>query len=159
MAVVCFHRPEEPNGYLSNWYLCSFSLDGVTYASTEQYLMAEKARIFGDAAIEKQILATDDVVLAQSLGRQVSGYNETVWNGMRQIVLYKGLLAKFGQNDDLKQMLLATGGATLAECSKSDKIWGIGLAMDDPDNQSVEKWHGRNLLGFALMRAREELKR
>lgn len=39
-----------------------------------------------------------------------------------------------------------------------DAVWGIGLAADDPRAQDPEQWPGRNLLGFALMRVRAELR-
>jgi predicted NAD-dependent protein-ADP-ribosyltransferase YbiA (DUF1768 family) len=36
-------------------------------------------------------------------------------------------------------------------------VWGIGLAADDPAATSAATWKGLNLLGFALMDARDEL--
>ena len=36
-GVICFHKPEEANGWLSNWYLSDFIFDGITYSSMEQY--------------------------------------------------------------------------------------------------------------------------
>lgn len=44
---------------------------------------------------------------------------------MRQLIIYKGLIEKFKQNDDLKQKLLDTGDAILAECAVQDEIWGL----------------------------------
>ena len=95
----------------------------------------------------------------KALGRQVRGYDNTVWNGIRQIVVYEGLLAKFGQNLELKQMLLATGDALLAEAEEYDSIWGIGLSMEDERNQNPDAWEGQNMLGFALMQVRQKLSR
>jgi hypothetical protein len=91
------------------------------------------------------------------LGRQVSGYNENVWNGIRQIVVYEGLLQKFGQNEELKKALKKTGDAILAECAVRDTIWGIGLSMTDPNRFEQSKWRGQNLLGYALMKVREKI--
>ena len=51
MEVICFHSPNEENGYLSNWYLSTFALDGVTFSSMEQYMMYCKAVCFGDDTI------------------------------------------------------------------------------------------------------------
>lgn len=93
----------------------------------------------------------------KELGRQVSNYDESRWNGMRQILVYEGLLAKFEQNEDLKAQLKSTGDAILAECAVKDHIWGIGLSMKDPDRLDVKKWHGTNLLGYALMIVRERV--
>lgn len=88
----------------------------------------------------------------------MKNYNEVVWNGVRQIIVYKGLLEKFRQNVDLREKLLATGDAVLAECAVSDKIWGIGFSMYYNDRFDMDKWKGRSLLGFALMMVRDELR-
>ena len=82
---------------------------------------------------------------------------ESFYDGMRQILVYEGLLAKFEQNEDLKAQLKSTGDAILAECAVKDRIWGIGLSMKDPDRLDVKKWHGTNLLGYALMIVRERV--
>ena len=158
MAVIGFHNPNEENGYLSNWYPSTFALDGVTFSSMEQYMMYRKAVCFGDDKVAAQILATEDVAEIKALGRIVSGYDESLWNGVRQIVIYEGLLAKFSQNPDLRKQLKGTGNAVLAECAVKDRIWGIGLSMHDPDRLDRAKWQGQNLLGYALMMVREKLR-
>lgn len=157
MEVVCFHNPNEENGYLSNWYLSSFTVDEITFTSMEQYMMYCKATCFQDAEIAQQILETEDVATIKALGRSVKGYDDNHWNGVRQIVVYKGLCAKFEQNEDLKYKLLSTGNALLAECAVRDRIWGIGLSMNDPDRLNRFKWQGQNLLGYTLMMVREKL--
>lgn len=91
----------------------------------------------------------------KALGRRVSNYDESLWNGVRQIVVFEGLLAKFSQNESLKGKLKATGNATLAECAVKDRIWGIGLSMKNPMRLDKTKWNGQNLLGYALMMVRE----
>ena len=73
--------------------------------------------------------------------------------------MYEGLKAKFSQNEELKEKLLATKDAVLAECAVRDRIWGIGLSMTDPDRNDFGKWNGQNLLGYALMMVRERLNR
>lgn len=157
MTVVCFHNQNEENGYLSNWYPCRFAVDGVEFSSMEQYMMYKKAVYFGDTTVAGKILATNDVAEIKALGRLVANYNESYWNGIRQIVVFTGLLAKFTQNDDLKAQLAATGDSVLAECAVRDTIWGIGLSMKDPDRLDIDKWKGQNLLGYALMMVRERL--
>lgn len=77
------------------------------------------------------------------------------WN--KKKVIYEGLHAKFSQNNDLKKLLLETKDAILAECALRDRIWGIGLTMDDPKRFDMDKWNGQNLLGYALMMVRERL--
>ena len=157
MDVVCFHKPEEENGYLSNWYRSKFMVNGTVFSSMEQYLMYKKAVCFHDKEIADKILMTDDVVEIKALGRLVANYNDNYWNGVRQIIVFEGLFAKFSQNEDLKFHLKTTGDKLLAECAVRDRIWGIGLSMKDPDRFEIDKWKGQNLLGYALMMVREQL--
>lgn len=155
MSVICFHNPNEKNGYLSNWYPSPFTVDSITFSSMEQFMMYHKAICFCDAAMSAKILGTDDVAEIKALGRQVSNYNEHIWNGVRQIVVYEGLLEKFSQNMELEDKLKSTGKAILAECAVKDLIWGVGLSMKDPDRFDETKWKGQNLLGYTLMMVRE----
>ena len=157
MAIICFHGINEENGYLSNWYPSPFTLNGVSYSSMEQYMMHRKAVFFGDNKIAARILSSDGVAEIKALGRLVSGYDDNLWSGVRQIVVYEGLLAKFSQNPELKEMLKGTGKAILAECAVKDHIWGIGLSMHAPDRLDRAKWQGQNLLGYTLMMVREKL--
>lgn len=155
--VVCFHNPDEINGYLSNWYLTDFEVDGIEYSSMEQYMMYQKAICFEDYEIAKQILETNDPGKIKALGRMVRNFDGQIWNGLGQIIVYEGLLEKFHQNNELKRKLLATQQDILAECAVGDKIWGIGLSMKDENRFFMDKWQGQNLLGFCLMQVRERL--
>lgn len=155
--IVCFHNPEEINGYLSNWYLSDFVKDDVSFSSVEQYMMYRKALQFGDTEIARQILQTSSVGKIKALGRSVSNYDDIIWSGVRQIVVYEGLLEKFRQNQELKDRLLATKSDILAECAVKDRIWGIGLSMKDDRRFQMSGWQGQNLLGFTLMMVRAEL--
>ena len=157
MNVICFHNPDEENGYLSNWYYSDFSIDDVEYTSMEQYMMYQKAIHFQDISIAEDILATQDVAQIKKLGRRVSGYNDNIWSGIRQIVVYEGLKAKFAQNDNLRRQLVETQDAILAECAVKDCVWGIGLSMHDPNRLNLEQWRGKNLLGYTLMMVRDGL--
>ena len=141
MEIICFHNPDEENGYLSNWFHSDFSIDEIEFSSMEQYMMYKKAVCFSDKKIAEEILSI----------------NDNIWNGKRQIIVYEGLLAKFSQNYSLKKMLKNTGDAMLAECAVRDKIWGIGLSMSDPKRLNIDEWRGQNLLGYALMQVREKV--
>ena len=155
--IICFHRPEEENGYLSNWYPSAFEKDGHRFSSMEQYLMWSKAMVFRDGETAEAILRAAAPGEIKALGRSVRNYDETVWNGLRQIMVYEGLMEKFRQNRELLSSLVETGDAILAECAAGDQIWGIGLSMRDSRRLSLAQWRGQNLLGFALMQVRWKL--
>ena len=157
--TVCVHNPDEINGYLSNWYLSDFEINGIIYSSMEQYMMHQKASLFKDDEIAKQIMDTSDVGKIKALGRSVRNYNDTVWSGLRQIIVFQGLLEKFRQSDELKNKLLATQQDILAECAVQDRIWGIGLSMKDDRRFNMDEWQGQNLLGFSLMYVRSVLEK
>lgn len=155
--MVCFHKPEEENGFLSNWFPSNFKVGKWEYSSMEQYMMHQKAHLFGDHEIASSILKASEPGTIKQLGRGVRGYNDKVWSGIRQIVVYRGLIEKFSQNEVLKGKLLATEGSMLAECAVQDKIWGIGLSMYDDRRFDIGNWPGQNLLGFALMEVRNSI--
>ena len=156
--VICFHLITEPNGYLSNWYHSRFVLDGNQYCCAEQYLMHAKALTFGDSDRAEQVMRMNDPAQMQAIGRAVEGYDEDVWAGMRQVVAFRALKAKYSQNVILRERLLATGDAVLAECAIKDRTWGIGLGMHAPARLCPSKWPGRNLLGYTLMMVRDQLR-
>ena len=127
MDILCFHNPDEENGYLSNWYMSQFDVNGIGFSSMEQYLMYKKAVCFRDDVIAEKILETDEVGSIKELGRMVAGYNENYWNGIRQIVVYEGLIAKFSQNDKLREGLLHTKDQILAECAVNERSRSDGF--------------------------------
>ena len=158
MSVLGFFSPEEENGYLSNWYLCEFKYGRYTYSSTEQFMMAQKALLFRDFEIFEKVLKTTSPKTLKRLGKQVKNYDDEIWSKVRHLMMHRGIRAKFQQNPDILEKLIDTDNAVLAECSPYDKIWGIGLAVDDARIHEVTKWKGKNLLGNILMDVRTELK-
>ena len=157
--VVGFFHEYGPNGWFSNWYPAVFTVDGVTYLNAEQYLMRQKALCCGDTATAAKVMENPDPKTVKLLGRAINPYDDAKWTAVRQEVIYWGLLAKFGQNSGLKHQLLSTGDALIAECSPNDRIWGIGIPLDDPRHQDPAQWQGESILGKALMRVREALRR
>lgn len=89
--AVFFHLPQEPNGYLGNWYISPFDLDGISFSSTEQYIMYRKCMLFGDESSAGAVLATYNPETQQTIGRNSSGYIHNVWSKARQIILLRGL--------------------------------------------------------------------
>jgi ribA/ribD-fused uncharacterized protein len=141
----------------SQWYRCSFTASELTFMCAEQYMMHGKAVLFGDAAIAAQIMAATHPKKHKELGRKVKNFDADVWNRERETIVLAGNRAKFTQNSELLELLLATKGTTLVEASPYDRIWGIGLAASDPKAQDPATWRGQNLLGKILTRLRDEL--
>jgi ribA/ribD-fused uncharacterized protein len=159
------HTPPAEGGIgrhvLSQWWPAPIhdAAAGHTYQSAEHYMMAEKARLFGDEEARAAIIAAATPAAAKALGRKVCGFNEQVWEQERFAIVCAASIAKFRQSEDLRDYLLNTGAAVLVEASPVDRIWGIGLAADDPRARQPAAWRGLNLLGFALMHARAQLLR
>lgn len=156
------HRPQRDgsvgSGCLSQWWPCTFTVGGITYPSAEHWMMAAKARLFGDEAGLAAVLAAASPGAAKAAGRAVSGFDEAAWAQARFDLVVAGNLAKFGQDDELGRFLVRTGSKVLVEASPLDRIWGIGLAADHPDAGRPSQWRGLNLLGFALMTVRDQLR-
>ena len=143
---------------LSQWYMSQFVVNDVCYCCAEQYMMAEKARIFGDETVLHQIMTSDSQMVIKKLGRMVKNFDGFIWDKYRCEVVKRGNLAKFSQNDKLMDYLLGTGDKILVEASPKDTIWGIGLAEHEPEACCPSMWRGENLLGFTLMEVRDELR-
>lgn len=134
-----------------------FESEGKTYLTGEHYMMAEKARLFGDIEIYKAIIAADTPGKAKALGRQVKNFDFELWKQHRCDIVIRGNHLKFTQHEELKTFLLNTKDRVLVEASLLDSIWGIGLTKDDPKATQPEQWQGENLLGFCLMEVRDQL--
>ncbi|XP_064624424.1 N-glycosidase Npun_R5314-like [Lineus longissimus] len=149
-----FWKSDSP---FSQWHPSKFTVDGQLYNCAEQYMMHEKAVLFGDYESAHAILGTSSPRKQKMLGRKVKNWNDDLWNKECQNIVHKGNVAKFSQNKDLQKILLKTAGTTLVEASPLDTIWGIGLAADDPRAWNKATWNGRNLLGYILTDVREEI--
>ncbi|MFJ3495341.1 NADAR family protein [Streptomyces sp. NPDC086091] len=156
------HTP-RPDGRLgasclSQWWPSPFTVSGVEYATAEHWMMAAKARLFGDGEAERRALAAGHPAQAKKAGRLVRGFDETVWERERFGIVVEGSVHKFASDPELRRFLLGTGDRVLVEASPVDRVWGIGLAATDEAAADPERWRGPNLLGFALMAARERLR-
>lgn len=141
----------------SQWYPSPFEDDQHRYQTAEHYMMAAKARLFGDRESEEAIVASDHPAAVQKLGRGVRGFDGKRWEQARFAIVCEGSLRKFSSTPALQAFLLSTGDAILVEASPVDRIWGIGLPAESPDATEPAAWRGLNLLGFALMDARSRL--
>ena len=149
-----FWRGTSP---FSQWHMIGFTVDGSTYNCAEQFMMAGKARLFGDAKTEAKIMAAADPGKQKSLGRSVRPFELDIWNESARKIVYRGNHAKFTQNPLPMGRLLETRGTTLVEASPTDRIWGIGLAEEDPRALDRSTWLGTNWLGEVLTQLREDL--
>ena len=153
----------------SNWARSEFVAEGHTFTSNEQYLMWRKANLFGDKEMAKKLLneglslTVSDTEWNKSLrtikadGRKVKNFNEEVWKQNREQIMFDGLLLKFQQNEEMRELLLSTGERRLGESVVRDKIWGNGMGKNNPEALNPDNWKGLNLLGKALEAVRKQL--
>lgn len=156
------HRPSK-NGELtascfSQWWHSPFEVEGVRYATAEHWMMAQKAALFNDDEIRQQVLAAQSPGEAKQLGRQVRDFDEAIWTNRRYDLVVQGNWHKFSQHEALKTFLINTQDRVLVEASPVDRIRGIGLAATDERAANPTQWEGLNLLGFALMDVRDQLR-
>jgi hypothetical protein len=114
--------------------------------------------LFGDSAMAARILDSRHPRAAKMLGRGVAGFDDRKWTAERFEIVVTGSVAKFGQHPSLRDWLTGTGRRVLVEASPTDRVWGIGLTASDERAADPARWRGLNLLGFALMQARDQLR-
>lgn len=158
------HQPAKDGAITAScfsqwWAAHPFVVDDVQYKTAEHYMMAEKARLFGDEPIRGAILNAPSPAAAKALGRKVAGFDEAAWKTERWNIVTRGNTAKFGQHPELQAFLLHTGDRVLVEASPYDRIWGIGRSAKDAEVENPDNWKGLNLLGFVLMEVRHRLQK
>ncbi len=144
-------------GPFSQWAPSPFEIQGRTYNTAEQFMMAAKAELFGDDESFKKIMATKRPEEQKALGKLVKGFDREYWQQNAKLIVYRGSYAKFNQNADYFKALAETQGQTLVEASGHDTIWGIGLWDDDPRCLDRKTWLGTNWLGEVLTQLREDM--
>ena len=154
---VFFCKKNEPNGYLSNWYAAPFTLDGVTFKTTEHHMMWSKAILMGDKEVAERVLRATSPAEVKALGRKVKNFDPKLWDAKKFQVVLDGNVAKFDAHPKLAAKLIATGDRILVEAADYDQIYGIGLAASDPRAWDQATWRGENLLGKILMEVRRRL--
>ncbi len=156
-----FWHEYDMYGEFSQWFYSPFVVEGIRYETAEQYMMSRKALLCEDLIRYALILNEPDPARCKKLGREVRNFEkyQSQWEACREEVIYHGNLAKFRQNETAKEVLLSTGDKILAEASPIDAVWGIGMDARDPRCRDPQKWNGENLLGKALMRVRDMLRK
>lgn len=156
------HRPERDGslgrGCLSQWWPAPFTVHGVAYPTAEHWMMAEKARLFGDPEAERAAVEAANPALAKAAGRTVRGFDDAVWERERFEIVVRGSVHKFSSTPELRTYLTNTGHRVLVEASPRDRVWGIGMGAGNENAERPGAWRGLNLLGFALMEARARLR-
>jgi ribA/ribD-fused uncharacterized protein len=161
-SFTFFYSKDSP---FSQFHRCTFKgiplfedTQEYTFNCSEQWMMLNKALLFKDFDIAKEIIKSGwQPLYLKNLGRQVKNFDETIWQQNNRRIVYEGNKLKFSQNPRLLSELMSTHGTTLAEASASDKIWGIGLRATDQRAFCRGNWKGTNILGEILTKLRDEL--
>jgi ribA/ribD-fused uncharacterized protein len=142
-------------GPFSQWHRANFTINGVTYNCAEQYMMHQKALLFADYDVAKQIMASTNPKEQKALGRKIKNFDMHWWNENCIQIVFRGNHGKFSQNKRLYDMLMNTTPNTLVEASPFDNIWGIGIDEKTAIKTPQEEWKGTNWLGYTLTNLRE----
>lgn len=146
------------NGIYSQWHKAPMIIDKIEYNSCEQYMMHQKALIFGDGDVAKQIMQETNPKEQKKFGRMIKNFDKATWDKNCLAIVYEGNLAKFRQNPELKEEMLNTGDRIFVEASPLDNIWGIGMSENDIGVDDPSFWQGLNLLGQALNLVKNQIK-
>jgi ribA/ribD-fused uncharacterized protein len=127
--------------FLSNFYERKVKYDGITYGSSEAAFQAQKTLDIK----ERLQFASLTPMQSKRKGRKVALRPD--WEEVKVLTMYEIVLAKFTQNPDLAEKLIATGDEELVEGNYwHDTFWGVCDGI------------GTNFLGKILMKIRTELR-
>lgn len=145
------------NGPFSQWHPSQFNFERMKFNRAEQFMMFGKAVFFEDFQNATEIMKSNNPKEQKALGRQTNNFNVDKWANVAKDIVYVGNYLKFTQDANLKSVLMKTVGSTLVEASPYDKIWGIGLAEDNPLALNRSTWQGKNWLGETITKVRDDL--
>lgn len=129
--------------FLSNFFPAEVTYNGLTYQNNEAAFQAQKTYT-KEERLEFTTLEPRD---AKRRGRRVRLRKD--WEQVKDRVMEEIVRAKFSQNEELKEQLLATGDAQLVEGNRwNDRYWGV----------DIRSGVGENHLGKILMKVRSELR-
>ncbi|HTJ51411.1 MAG TPA: NADAR family protein [Cyclobacteriaceae bacterium] len=106
----------------SQWFYSPFTVDKIEYKTTEHWMMAHKAKLFGDSEAFDRIIKADKPGDVKEIGRQIRGFDEAKWNDTKYEIVKKGNIHKFHQHKKLKDYLLNTADRVIVEASPTDAI-------------------------------------
>eukprot|EP00930_Biecheleria_cincta_P064949 TRINITY_DN5064_c0_g1_i1.p1 TRINITY_DN5064_c0_g1~~TRINITY_DN5064_c0_g1_i1.p1 ORF type:complete len:504 (-),score=86.69 TRINITY_DN5064_c0_g1_i1:323-1774(-) len=125
---------------------------------SEKAIMLCKAAAMGDRASYEELIHVKVPSTAKAIGRRVINFEQAVWGRIVCSVAFEVVHQKFSKTPALQPVLLQTGDKLIAEATRNDKNWGIGIDVGDWRVQSPSKWQGFNVLGWALMESRAILR-
>ncbi len=155
--VVCY---VDEKSVLSNFNMeFPITILGQTYSCNEQYIQAEKAAMFMDFAMEKEIMASTDPREMKRLGNKVRNYSDIDWEEVQHEVVITCVREKFKSHATARQYLLDTGNKKINEASQNIlRGEGGGYNTSHPEVLSMENWYGANNMGMILEEVREEIR-
>jgi hypothetical protein len=135
---------------LSNHHPCKFDVDGVSFNSSEQFLMLQKAIVAKDKRAQERIMKAKDAMEALNISKGIS-VNKEDWEKRAPKLFARGLYEKFEQNEHLKKKLISTAPMPIFEASFSDSYWGVKCGLHSQDLGNPVKMLGMNILGDLLV--------
>ena len=158
---VLFFGADESKGEhraLSNMAEYPIEIDGVKFPTVEHYFQAMKAKLFADEEMYEKILKAKTPKAAKALGKKVKDLIPEKWDAEKDMVMEKGVRAKFVQHPELRKQLLDTGSKMIGEADPRGGYWGIGSGRESDKSRKPSKWRGHNKLGKIMMKLREVFK-
>lgn len=141
--TIYFYTARDKNGYLSNFSLHGFKLEGEYWPTVEHYFQARK---FPGSEQEKRIRNARTPGEAKRLGQTRAVPIRKDWESVKDDVMRAAVLKKFETHKDIRKALLLTGDEELIEKAPRDYYWGCGADGS-----------GKNMLGKILMEIRTAL--
>lgn len=158
LGATVYHEAEFIafwGGIFSQWHTSDFVFEGKRFNCAEQAMMAKKAHTFRDQEAFDKIMSTSDPREQKDIGRTVKHFDAKAWDDVALDIVTQISYEKFNQDYNLRELIILSYPYDLVEASPYDKIWGIGMSEFDKTITDRTKWNGQNLLGKALMSARE----
>ena len=90
----------------------------------------------------------------KQLSRNITGFDKDTWRSKGYDICYKGVEAKFKQNESLFSMLKSTGSKRLIE-AMTDRLWETGVAFRDANVLTEDKWYNLGWLSEMLQTIRD----
>ncbi|CAF1196692.1 unnamed protein product [Rotaria magnacalcarata] len=91
-----------------NFLPCKFVIDGITYSSAENYFQCAKTTNETD---RNMVLNSGSGCSAWAAGQRIRIRSD--WESVKVDEMYKGNLAKFQQNEDLRNALLSSANGSI----------------------------------------------